>query len=373
MIRFLLLFIIFVSPLMSEEMARIGILTKYSGSHAGIDLQDATLFTDEKVIEHRTGTVHLKADSSSLLIKGIHPDKTSHVIIRSNHPITIRTGKIKRSYSYSVEITNHDGKLRFVQILPVENYIRSVVMWEAGELLQLNQERIPEDKLEFFKAMSVAVRTYYYKNRHRHQNESYELCDLTHCMFYGGRIEMQIDIALKREVLTNRNRDLIDAYFHSTCGGNLTQPSVYWPDHKNTKAYRIGKDIYRGEILCSNSPHYRWSSFFSKQDMKLLLHGTENPVTVKKESRVTGLKYGPNYTPIHSFLSQSGRRFGWNRIKSNDFTLKKVSSGYHLQGRGLGHGVGMCQWGAARMSELGANYEEILKHYYPGAVLHELP
>ena len=59
-------------------------------------------------------------------------------------------------------------------------------------------------------------------------------------------------------------------------------------------------------------------------------------------------------------------------LKSNFFSLGVVRDGRGkiseviLHGRGFGHGVGMCQWGALRMAELGFTYEEILRHYYPG-------
>ncbi|NNE09785.1 MAG: hypothetical protein HKN20_14595, partial [Gemmatimonadetes bacterium] len=58
-------------------------------------------------------------------------------------------------------------------------------------------------------------------------------------------------------------------------------------------------------------------------------------------------------------------------LRSTWFNLKvKRSGGFvrevQIDGRGFGHGIGMCQWGAMGMAESGRSYEEILKHYYPG-------
>ena len=47
------------------------------------------------------------------------------------------------------------------------------------------------------------------------------------------------------------------------------------------------------------------------------------------------------------------------------------ADGLRLAGRGYGHGVGMCQWGAIGRARAGQGYEEILGHYYPGAQLRD--
>jgi len=65
---------------------------------------------------------------------------------------------------------------------------------------------------------------------------------------------------------------------------------------------------------------------------------------------------------------------GWNNVK--DMGLEKISEGektlFVLHGAGWGHGVGLCQIGAAVMGAKGYSYKEILEHYFPGAVLEKL-
>jgi stage II sporulation protein D len=66
----------------------------------------------------------------------------------------------------------------------------------------------------------------------------------------------------------------------------------------------------------------------------------------------------------------SGKDFrnimGPNDIRSNLYEV--VMRGYYIDfyGRGWGHGVGLCQWGALGMAQLHFDYKAILKHYYPG-------
>ncbi len=61
---------------------------------------------------------------------------------------------------------------------------------------------------------------------------------------------------------------------------------------------------------------------------------------------------------------------GSGRLKSTLFEVKsrteREARYFVFQGRGSGHGVGMCQWGAKKMAEEGKSFEDILQFYYPG-------
>jgi stage II sporulation protein D len=71
-----------------------------------------------------------------------------------------------------------------------------------------------------------------------------------------------------------------------------------------------------------------------------------------------------------------GKRFrqclGYDLIRSTNFFVKRENSGFSFQGKGWGHGVGLCQWGAKGMAERAFSYEAILQHYYPGTRLSRL-
>ncbi len=60
------------------------------------------------------------------------------------------------------------------------------------------------------------------------------------------------------------------------------------------------------------------------------------------------------------------------KTSSSRFDLQETHGGFRLSGRGFGHGVGLCQWGAKGMGEQGFKSAAILKHYYPGARLARL-
>ena len=61
--------------------------------------------------------------------------------------------------------------------------------------------------------------------------------------------------------------------------------------------------------------------------------------------------------------------FGFDRIRSPLFSVTPLGDAFLLDGRGWGHGVGLCQWGAAELARRGFSAAEILAFYYPQAEL----
>ena len=60
-------------------------------------------------------------------------------------------------------------------------------------------------------------------------------------------------------------------------------------------------------------------------------------------------------------------------LYSSAFVVRREGSGFVLHGAGWGHGVGLCQIGAAALGARGTDYRTILRHYYPGAEIRRLP
>ena len=63
------------------------------------------------------------------------------------------------------------------------------------------------------------------------------------------------------------------------------------------------------------------------------------------------------------------RMLGYDTFKSTLFAVAVDGQVAHFSGRGYGHGVGMCQWGAKGMAGQGYTARQILEFYYPGTVL----
>ena len=70
-----------------------------------------------------------------------------------------------------------------------------------------------------------------------------------------------------------------------------------------------------------------------------------------------------------SFRMTVGRALGWASLKSTWFTMARDGKDFVFDGRGFGHGVGLCQAGAAARAARGDDYRAILDHYFPGTAL----
>ena len=70
-----------------------------------------------------------------------------------------------------------------------------------------------------------------------------------------------------------------------------------------------------------------------------------------------------------AFHIQMGRKLGWNVFKSANFSIMKNGTFWEFSGKGLGHGVGLCQYGAKALAQKGKPYPYILNFYFPGTVL----
>ena len=60
---------------------------------------------------------------------------------------------------------------------------------------------------------------------------------------------------------------------------------------------------------------------------------------------------------------------GWSRLPSTNFQVTRDSENFVFEGKGYGHGVGLCQWSALEMAREGKTYREILSFFYPGTVI----
>jgi stage II sporulation protein D len=66
------------------------------------------------------------------------------------------------------------------------------------------------------------------------------------------------------------------------------------------------------------------------------------------------------------------RYFGRFIVSSNNYKLVQSKKGFRVYGKGLGHGVGMCQLGALDLADRGWGFKQILAHYFPGHKLIKL-
>jgi len=270
-------------------------------------------------------------------------------------------------------------------------YAGDLLCFRAGDALTLVNELDVESYLagvlgaemplkfadEALKAQAVAARTYVlYEAKTAPTSLLYDVVATEASQVYKGL-----------SVASGRARGLVEAttgvivtldgrvfptYFHSTCGGHTTDVSSVWP------SARLGPLSGVPCGFCTASPHYRWTVEVTADEVaralaeRGLFSGAVTNVTVTRRG-VAGFATEVEVTGPGRRTRVGGYAFrlavGAYRLKSTNFEVTPTASGFLFQGRGFGHGVGLCQWGAQGMAQAGWNYREILVHYYPGSRL----
>lgn len=275
--------------------------------------------------------------------------------------------KVTRRFNGKILVEADDTELKIVNQLPLEEYLPGVV---GGEL--------ETQWSEAMKAQAIVARTYALKSRGAHGK--YDFCDLTHCQDYRG---MDGETSRSREavkqtaglVLVYKNK-LADVWYHSTCGGRTSPPDPVWGGCLLADAPYL-KGVDDGEN-CSASQHYRWAASFTPAQIRQLeieaLDGALLDMTITETTRIGQVKSielkttaGTRVMSGYEFYRLVGNTLGWNMVKSVTFTIGKKNGRYIISGRGLGHGIGFCQWGAKGQAAGGRKFARIIKFYFPGA------
>jgi stage II sporulation protein D len=284
-----------------------------------------------------------------------------------------------------------------VNAVDVESYLMGVVPREIGYL--------KEDALEAVKAQAVAARTYALKRLGREDKPGYDLvASVADQVYHGKSAEQELANRAIREtegVVAIHRGKLIDAYYSSTCGGRTAAIRDVWDKEdasylRGVRCCKQGKSDTR-EAYCRNARRFEWTETWTGDELQRILARSLPEVLGKRvevgeikdikakgtfrcgrvktlEVKTSGGKYKIHGDRIRWVLRLPG---SGNGLWSTKFKLKvKRSRGrikeLVVQGRGFGHGVGMCQEGVIQMAREGKRYEQILKHYYPGTRLQKI-
>jgi stage II sporulation protein D len=295
---------------------------------------------------------------------GMHAHSAAQLLLTGSYRLTAHGESL--TLAYPLTITAQRGVLLFVATLPVERYVEFVVAAESGSA----------DSPESRKALAVVVRSFALQPSHGHTG--FDVCDSTHCQWVRWRGTPEAHAA----TLATAGESLwyhgtrTAAYFHQNCGGRTAAASEVWPQRRAQSHAQDGPLVSHPDPFCQRVASSEWSSTLSRAELTRALAeaGLAAPgwkslsVAQRGESgRATLLRVGSAQIPAESFRLAVGRSAGWNRIRSNWFEIAAEGDSFLFHGRGSGHGVGLCQTGAAEMAREGRGYREILAQYFPGA------
>ena len=271
-----------------------------------------------------------------------------------------------RTYEDNLVVSIGADKKQFLLInkVDIEKYIGGVVESESGKI----------SRSEYYKLQSILCRTYLLAHITRHSPDGFQVCDDVHCQAYLNRTT---DPVVKKAVSDTRglvvvdnDLNLITAAFFSNCGGETCNSQDVWA--VSTSYLKSIKDTF-----CLNQPHAHWKREIPLEDWKSYLQ-------LKHKYPVDD---SLSLNDPTSFAQSNGRAIYFRdkdleiplktiradfQLKSTYFSIEQVGNSVVFNGRGYGHGVGLCQEGAMRMAELNHSYKEILNFYYKDVHLVDL-
>ena len=238
-----------------------------------------------------------------------------------------------------------------------------------------------------------------------HQDHhNFDVCADDHCQRYQG-LTRATGVTVRRVIdqtwgqILTYDGELCDARFSKCCGGFMETFSTCWeekdvpylkplsdtPDHKGGECFCDTQDKeILGQVLNNYDQEtvdfYRWTEVYDKTELSRLItrrSGVDigelrsvEPMERGESGRIWKLKIeGSEATLIVGKELEIRRILSESHLKSSAFDVRMEGDKVILEGKGWGHGVGLCQIGAAVMASKGYTYDQILSHYYPGSEL----
>lgn len=352
--RFFFLFLLGFAPLSANAdntppFIRVLLKASQTITINGSKLEVIDPFSFLPVISAFSGRVNISFNESGILINQ-KPILKTYIIVKDKKSIEV-DGKL---YPGKMEVILRDGVLYLINDIDIETYIKGVVASEVP----------PGWSVEALKAQAVAARTYAYNLLRKNRDALYDLTATHIHQVYNGIHSASLNVLLavegtRGEVLTYKG-ELIEPYYHSNCAGQTESSFYIW-----------GKEIpYLQSVRCFHSDKRKWELSISKKKLssKIGLLDIKDVKILKRSpsGRVLRISFSDGNRKRIMSGEDIRRIAGYNAIKSTLFEVKDAGDSIIFKGEGMGHGVGMCQWGAYEMAKRGYNYRQILFHYYKG-------
>lgn len=271
-------------------------------------------------------------------------------------------GKV-RMYDDHLSVTLSPDKKQFLLInrVDLEKYIAGVVESESGTTCGI----------EYYKLQSILCRTYLLAHLTRHVLDGYEVCDDVHCQAYLSKAsKAEISEAVFNtmgEIVVDTDLNLITAAFHSNCGGQTCNSQDVWA--VSTAYLKSVQDTF-----CLHQPHAHWKRSVALEDWKAYLQLKHNYPVEDSLKLNSATSFNPAGSRSIYFMDKNLKiplktiRADF-QLKSTFFSVEQKGDMIIFNGRGYGHGVGLCQEGAMEMARRKYSYKDILNFYYKDVYL----
>ncbi len=309
------------------------------------------------------------------------PDSQETVRFDS-HILTVRGQMLRigpEAVPYDLELipSVKDG-IDVVARLDLESYLAGV----------LPAEMPASWPLEALKAQAVAARSFVLatslERRSRHYDVDSTIVDQVYKFLHEAKEHPEWRDKISRaisetrgQVLRDSRGKIVKAFYSADCGCQTEDPRFVWGAIDDMQSVT--------DPTCGQRKVRQWEMNLSKSEVRERLVGVFAlpPNTSLRTLQVAGktpsgrvaqvvasLNVGGRASPYFLSSQEFRRIFGFERIRSTDFSLRWIGERLQITGRGMGHAVGMCQAGAKVLAETGMSHEDILKTYYPRVKLY---
>ncbi len=264
-----------------------------------------------------------------------------------------------------IQLVRRGKGVLVINQVDLEEYVKGVVPAEV------NSAWHPE----MLKVQAVAARTYAFYQHMLSASRDYDVAASIQDQVYRGRQGMDARVVEAVEstrglVVTHQGAPIYAA-FSSTAAGITEDAVIVWSkDLPYLKGVECPFDI--------ESPYYQWKASFKIETLEKNLRSqgftvgtiaTMTPLAYSRAGRVATLRILHSKGELILRGEELRKAVGYTVVPSTQFTIESIGPEVVLSGYGAGHAVGLCQWGAKELAELGYSFSSILRYYYPGTEL----
>jgi stage II sporulation protein D len=294
-----------------------------------------------------------------------------------------------RPYRGEIAYYGGDSGVVVVNVVKIDDYLRGVVPLEIGTTAEADSAAV--------QAQAVTARSYAYVHLVNDVTRAYDVTGGVLDQVYGG-VASETSVASEavestRTLVLKYGGRVVNAPFHSTCGGSTAAASEIWRSNDEPYLQPVSDRIPGTErFYCDLGARFRWTRTLDAPTLNAALvqylatytsvpgrkPGVARDVTIGsrtpsgRNGTITVTTDRGNFVVRGNDMRYVLRTPGGEILNSTFFTVETTRAAdgsvarLTLHGMGYGHGVGMCQWGAIGRARAGQDYRTILRTYYPG-------
>ncbi len=290
-----------------------------------------------------------------------------------NVTATSASGAVTRSYPGALYAALRKGELLAVNVVDIESYVASVMSAEVS----------PSWATEALRAQAIAVRTYAAHAGLANASKEYDVRDDTSSQVYPGIASVAPSLIAGAQDTRGQILQFAGApatvLYSSSCGGHTAASEELTGQPGPSYLGGVTDTDASGKAYCAIAPYFRWTNTVAVDAMARVIGVPPDALSSVQitqrwpDGRVKVVTAAGSIVSVtlsgRDFYQRSLALLGYKVVPSALFDIERMGSDFTLTGHGVGHGVGMCQWGARGRAQAGMNAAQILQAYFPGTQL----